>query len=578
MLTGVASTASYTLARSAAAETDVPVGPRDTQISPPAPAAAPALQPAPERREARFRIFARGVPLGGETVIVETTATEWKLTSKGQTSGAAVVLNNAEFVYDRQWRPLRFALDARLKDSPVRITTTFGGGKASSQIIQDAKATSQSHDVSEHTLILPNNVYGAYEAVVARLASLQPGATLRAYIAPQAEIPITFDGVTPERVQTTAGAFQSKHYTLTAQNPGGALKLEVWADDRHRLMRVRVADAALDVVREDVAAVSTRELTTFRENDEDVRVPANGFNLAGTVSKPVTPPLAPKAKAPELPAVILVAGAGLADRDETTAGVPIFSQLAAALADAGYLVIRYDKRGIGQSGGRIESATLADYAEDVRAVVRYLSKRKDVDEDRIAVAGYTEGAAIAMLAAEKEKKIRALVLIAGPGTTGADLMLEQQRHALDRLKLSDYDRQARIELQKRIQDAAISGQGWEIVPPEVRRQAETPWFASLVRFDPAKTMSKLKQPILIAQGDLDRHVPAHHADKLAALANARKKAPPAQVAHFPTLNHLLVSAKTGEVDEYLALDPKTVSPDVPGRISDWLKTTLAPKT
>ena len=62
---------------------------------------------------------------------------------------------------------------------------------------------------------------------------------------------------------------------------------------------------------------------------------------------------------------MLVAGSGPVDRDETVAGIPIFGQLASALADAGYLVVRYDKRGVGQSGGRPESATLSDYAEDV---------------------------------------------------------------------------------------------------------------------------------------------------------------------------------------------------------------------
>ena len=78
------------------------------------------------------------------------------------------------------------------------------------------------HDVAETSLLLPNNVFGAYEAVVARLAALKPGATLRAYVAPQGEISVTFDSVTTERVQTTARTFETKHYKLTAQNPGGA--------------------------------------------------------------------------------------------------------------------------------------------------------------------------------------------------------------------------------------------------------------------------------------------------------------------------------------------------------------------
>ena len=253
--------------------------------------------------------------------------------------------------------------------------------------------------------------------------------------------------MTPERVQTTARAFETKHYKLTAQNPGGPIPIEVWADDRDHLMRVKIAQSQIEVVREDIAVVSTRQQTSFRANDETVWVLANGFNLAGTVSKPASaaPPAAEKDKKDKgkdkpakLPAIVLVAGSGLVDRDETVAGIPIFAQLANSLADAGYLVVRYDKRGVGQSGGRMESATLTDYAEDLRAVLRYSTdKRKDVDGDRIAVVGHSEGAAIAMLAAQRDKKIRALVLMAGPGTTGAELILEQQAHALGRMNLPE---------------------------------------------------------------------------------------------------------------------------------------------
>ena len=126
----------------------------------------------------------------------------------------------------------------------------------------------------------------------------------------------------------------------------------------------------------------------------------------------------------------------------------------------------------------------------------------------------------------------------------------------------------------KIQAAALSGQGWDGIPPELQRQANTPWFTSLLQYDPAVVMKKVNQPILIVQGDLDRQVPAAHADKLATLAKARKKAADVQVAKFPTLNHLLVPAKTGEVDEYAKLETKAVSPEVSAKIAEWLNATL----
>jgi pimeloyl-ACP methyl ester carboxylesterase len=297
-----------------------------------------------------------------------------------------------------------------------------------------------------------------------------------------------------------------------------------------------------------------------------VTIPANGFSIAGTLTSP------PALGRLRHPTVVLVPGTGAIDRDGTVAGIPIVSQLAGALAQQGYLVLRYDKRGVGQSGGRTETVTVKDYADDLVAIVRWLDKRDDVDDRRITVGGYSEGGVIGMIAASKEKKIRSLVLMNTVGTTGADLVLEQQQRALDRLKLTDAEKAQKVDLQKQIQAAVVSGQGWESLPEDIRKQAESPWFRSVLMFDPAPVMKDVKQPILIVQGDLDAQVPPHHADKLAELARARKKdAGAVEVVHLPGLNHLLVPATTGEVEEYPQLPDKAISPNVATTIAEWLK-------
>ena len=84
-----------------------------------------------------------------------------------------------------------------------------------------------------------------------------------------------------------------------------------------------------------------------------------------------------------------------------------------------------------------------------------------------------------MLAADREDKIDALVLMATSGTTGADLILEQQLHELERLKVPESEKAQKIALQKQIQAAVVSGTGWDALPEQLRKQADTPWFRTI---------------------------------------------------------------------------------------------------
>src|SRR5689334_5485056 len=116
------------------------------------------------------------------------------------------------------------------------------------------------------------------------------------------------------------------------------------------------------------------------------------------------------------------------------------------------------------------------------------------------------------------------------------------------MKLSPTDRQARIDLQKKIQTAVVNGSGWDGVPEAMRRQADTPWFRSVLTYEPAAVLMKVKQPLLILHADLDPNVPPAEADKLGELAKARKKAPPVDVVHLPDVDHALATAGARQVD------------------------------
>jgi fermentation-respiration switch protein FrsA (DUF1100 family) len=139
---------------------------------------------------------------------------------------------------------------------------------------------------------------------------------------------------------------------------------------------------------------------------------------------------------------------------------------------------------------------------------------------------------------------------------------------------SEAEKQAKIELQTQINQAVMTGKGWENVPADLRRQVDNPEFQSILTNDPAKIMPDVRQPILIVQGELDTQVAPSNADRLEALARARKKAPPPTVVKVPGVNHLLVPATTGEIDEYGTLPDKHVSAAVSTAIVSWLGNTL----
>ena len=529
---------------------------------------APA-QPPP----ASFTVFLSGVAIGSEQVTVAASAEGWTIRTTGRL-GAPVSLTTARFElrYDRDWKPLSLEIDASLRGQPLVLKTAFANGKATSSIIQGGQNTQKTDDVAADTVVLPNLFFGAYEALAFRLASASPGTQIRAYIAPQVEIAVSLNSVSSERIQTAGRVIAAKRYTLAFANPTSTSAVELWVDDSSRMIRVYMPAQGLDVARDDIAAVSSRVERMARPTDEQARIQASGFTLAATVSKPAT---TGTGAAIRRPAVILVPGSAPVDRDETVAGVSIFAQLANAIADAGFVVIRFDKRGVGQSGGRGESATIVDFSDDVRAVTKYLEKRADVDPKRIALVGHGEGGLVSMLAAsEEKKKIAALALIATPGTAGADLVLEQQRHLLDGMNLPDDEKQRRMDLQKRIQAAVISGNGWEAIPPAYKRQADTAWFRSFLVFDPARIMRNVAQPTLIVQGDRDRHVTARHSQLLVGMAKARKNDPGSELSVVEGVNHLLVPAVTGEVDEYPSLLDRTVSPRLIDTLVGWLKDKL----
>jgi hypothetical protein len=519
---------------------------------------------------ASFTVFLQGVAVGAEQVTVVRTPQGITI-SGDERIGPPIrlVARRAQIRYTADWRPLECLVEGSSRDEALVVRATVSGTTVTTDYIQGTRPGRKTDQIAADALLLPDVFFGAYAALAARLSDAKAGDRINLYIPPSGSATVTVTSVSNDRVRTEDALVEVRRYALEFSGAGTPGGLELWADSGGRLLRFSVPARGFDIIRSDIASVNARREIVARANDERVSIPANGFSLTGTLSKPASG-LAPGAR---LPSVVLVSGSAPTDREEMLAGIPVFGQLASALADAGFLVLRYDKRGVGQSGGRIENTTLGDYAEDAIAAVKFLERRSDVDRRRVAVLGYAEGGAVATVAASRQGSIAALVLVAAPGATGEAYMLERQEHLLDLMNIPDADRRAKIELQKRLLQAVLTGKDLDVLPADLRRQADTPWFRSFLGFDPAKTISKCDQPILIVQGGVDRETAPANADRLDGVARARKGRAgiAVKVVKLPALNHLLVPAPTGEMDEYDHLTSRTIAPEVAAAIQAWLK-------
>ena len=72
--------------------------------------------------------------------------------------------------------------------------------------------------------------------------------------------------------------------------------------------------------------------------------------------------------------IVLVSGSGPQDRDETIFGHKPFWVIADALTSKGWIVLRYDERGVGKSTGNFQKATTFDFANDAVMGTEFFKK------------------------------------------------------------------------------------------------------------------------------------------------------------------------------------------------------------
>jgi len=316
------------------------------------------------------------------------------------------------------------------------------------------------------------------------------------------------------------------------------------------------------------------------------------ITLAGTLTLPK--------KEGNFPVVILITGSGPQNRDEELLGHKPFLVLSDHLTKNGIAVLRYDDRGTAESKGDFKTATSLDFVSDVESAIKYLKTRKEINKKKIGLIGHSEGGIIAPMVAAKSKDISFIVLLAGTGIPGDQLLLLQKELIEKASGVSDEKLQKGLAFNKGAFDIVTKSTNSETLKtdltayikqilkdtPESERpagmseddfvklqvdQLTSPWMQYFIKYNPAIILEKVKCPVLALNGEKDLQVPSKvnlEAIKKGLEKGGNKKV---TIKELPNLNHLFQECKTGSPEEYAKIE-QTFSPTALTEITNWIIT------
>ena len=388
--------------------------------------------------------------------------------------------------------------------------------------------------------------------------------------------------VTPDRISFALPKFKASY--AATWNASEAAWTGTWTQGQATPLNLkRSSREALTPKRPQEEAIA-RGAPAYQASEVGFANEAAGVTLAGTLA-------VPPGKGP-FPAVVLVHGSGPIDRDSEVFGHKLFLVLADHLARQGIAVLRYDKRGVGKSTGKLKEATTLDLAADAEAALRYLRTRPEIDARRTGVIGHSEGGLIAPLLASRDPSLAFVVMLAGPGIRGDKLLVEQLALSAKLRGVPEAaiarDRvlhQALFEAM--VAEKTVAGARTQAsrILDEAERKGEIPagtskamverfgnaWFHSLLGYEPGPVLRAVRQPVLALNGERDAQVLAGM--DLPAVRTALAGNPQALVKEMPGLNHLFQNAKTGAVAEYAEIE-ETVAPVALETIGNWIAATV----
>lgn len=309
-----------------------------------------------------------------------------------------------------------------------------------------------------------------------------------------------------------------------------------------------------------VAALCAGLLQTSdaRSTDSELAVSSAVGPLPGTLTMP--PGEGP------FPAVLLLAGSGPNDRDETIGPNKPFLDLANGLAGRGIATFRYDKRtrvfGANSRVGTVDD----EVTDDAVAAVQLLAKQPGIDAARVFVLGHSLGGLMAPRVAARAPRVAGVILLAAPVTFDLDTVLRQIRY-ITTVQHASAAQVEQITAPIVIARDAIAKADPAHPPAGEYFHGPASYWLSFRGYDPVAVAKNLRRPLLILQGGRDYQVTPK--DDFARWQAAFAHDKHATLKEYPTLYHLFMPggdppspadyARAGHVDATVVAD-----------IADWI--------
>lgn len=307
----------------------------------------------------------------------------------------------------------------------------------------------------------------------------------------------------------------------------------------------------------------------------DVEIPAT-HTLQGTLTIPE--------KKENVPAILFLSGSGKGDRNgnlkEKNLNMNMYKELAEHLTDAGFITLRFDKRGTGGSQGDFLHTGMWDLVEDGQSAISFLKTVPEVDQEKIIILGHSEGCILGV-AIGARMPVAGLILVSGAGDRLEESMKYQREQMYEELESSkglkgvlakwmNIREKGEKDASKYLNKALESDHDtmrYKLVTHNAK------WLREHLQYDVLGDYQKITCPILAVTGSKDVQTIPESVEKVKELV---PKSDLVETHIIKDMNHVLKMQEkdrsmTNLMKIYKELQEEPVAEELKSTITNWLQ-------